>query len=161
MQWNDVRLIPTFPFVSDYDLYTLSDSGPILNLVYGPVAALAYLPATLFSVPTGAILCGSLLSVLFVLLQTFLPLREMRHGRGTHLFALLCCVVYFHLHFSPAIEISEIDVDPPAMGVCLLAWRFAVGHGVGLSEKAPRKPVIEVYVSRKLTTSERRTFPTN
>ena len=52
-QWNDVRLIPSFSFVSEYDLYALPDSGPILNMVYGPVAALAYLPATLFSTPTG------------------------------------------------------------------------------------------------------------
>ena len=129
MQWNDVRLIPTFSFVSGYDLYALPDSGPILNTVYGPVAAVAYLPAALFSTPTGAILCGSLLSVLFVLLPAFLLLREVRHGVGSHLFVLLCCVVYFHLRFSPAIEFSDIHVDPPTMGLCLLAWWFALRHG--------------------------------
>ena len=81
-QWNDVRLIPSFSFVSEYDLYALPDSGPILNMVYGPVAALAYLPATLFSTPTGAILCGSLLSMVFVLVPAFLLVRECRVRYG-------------------------------------------------------------------------------
>ena len=131
IQWNDVRLIPTFSFVSGYDLYALPDSGPILNMVYGPVAALAYLPATLFSTPTGAILCGSLLSMVLVLLPAFLLVREcrVRYGLESHLFVLLCFVVYFHLRFSPAIELSDIHVDPATMGLCLLAWWFAMRHG--------------------------------
>ena len=34
-----------------------------------------------------------------------------------------------------------------------------VGHGVGLSKEPPRKPIIEVYVSHRLTDSERDAFP--
>ena len=41
----------------------------------------------------------------------------------------------------------------------LLGLPGVVGHGVALSKKASPKPVIEVYVSRDLSETERKLFP--
>src|SRR5215471_10806466 len=48
MNWNAARLAPTFALVRGYRLYYPAESGPILDHVYGPVSALAFLPATIF-----------------------------------------------------------------------------------------------------------------
>jgi hypothetical protein len=64
--WNGSRLAPTFALLYGYRLYYPADAGPITNHVYGPVAAFAYLPATIFRAPTQAILAGGALQVAFV-----------------------------------------------------------------------------------------------
>ena len=60
------RLAPTFALLYGYDLYYPATEGPITNHVYGPVAAFAFLPATIFATPTPAILAGAVLQVTFI-----------------------------------------------------------------------------------------------
>src|SRR5262245_49376703 len=64
--WNGARLAPTFALLYGYRLYYPASEGPVLNNVYGPVGALAFLPATVFRTPTLAILAGGMLQVGFV-----------------------------------------------------------------------------------------------
>src|SRR5207253_1569440 len=64
--WNGSRLAPIFALVRGYRLYYPATEGPILDTLYGPVAVLAFLPATLFRTPTAAILAAGALEVAFV-----------------------------------------------------------------------------------------------
>jgi hypothetical protein len=63
--WNAARLAPTFALTHGYQLYYNADTGPILNTIYGPITALAYLPATLVMSPTSAVIIGSFISAAF------------------------------------------------------------------------------------------------
>ena len=83
--WNGSRLAPTFALLYGYQLYYPATEGPITNHVYGPVAALAYLPATIFRTPTPAILAGGALQVAFRLRRHAgirLARRRARRGRS-------------------------------------------------------------------------------
>src|SRR5262245_54414126 len=62
-EWNGCRLAPTVALTHGYALYYPPNEGPVLDTIYGPVAALAYLPATMFRSPTGAILAGAALNL--------------------------------------------------------------------------------------------------
>ncbi len=63
--WNAARLAPTFALIHGYQLYYGPDAGPFLNMIYGSITALAYLPATLAISPTGAVMIGSFISAAF------------------------------------------------------------------------------------------------
>src|SRR5437867_2712854 len=54
IDWNGARLAPTFALAHGYALYYPATSGPILNMVYGPLTPVAFLPAVLFGSPTAA-----------------------------------------------------------------------------------------------------------
>lgn len=72
--WNAIRLAPTFALTHGYQLYYGADTGPILSTIYGCITALAYLPATLASSPTGAVIIGSLISTAFFFIPVLLLL---------------------------------------------------------------------------------------
>lgn len=64
--WSGARLAATFALTHGYQLYYPATEGPILNHLYGPVAALAYLPVTVFHTPNAATLAAGVLQVSFV-----------------------------------------------------------------------------------------------
>lgn len=72
--WNAARLAPTFALTRGYQLYYGADIGPFLNTIYGPITALAYLPATLAISPTGAVMIGSFISAAFFFIPILLLL---------------------------------------------------------------------------------------
>lgn len=67
VDWNAARLTWTFSLRYGYRLFYPATEGPILSSVYGPVGALAFLPATLFHTPTTAVLAAAALELVFVL----------------------------------------------------------------------------------------------
>ena len=62
LSWNDLRLAPPAALTRGYDLYYLPGDGPMLGHIYGPIAALTYLPVTLLPTPSLAIRAGGSLS---------------------------------------------------------------------------------------------------
>ena len=53
--WNELRLAPTFALLHGETLYPSLDGGPLSTWIYGPVASLVNLPATLAPTATAAI----------------------------------------------------------------------------------------------------------
>lgn len=123
--WNAARLAPTFALLYGYDLYYPATQGPILNNVYGPVAALAFLPVTLLRTPTPAILAGGVLQETFVLGS--LGVFVWRSGRALgvdsalRLAAALGAALLMARYWGSAYWISMIHADGPSLGLGLLA----------------------------------------
>lgn len=63
--FNDGRLGSAASLLHGYKLYYRLDEGPILGLMYSPLAALMYLPATMASTPVAAVACGEFLTIAY------------------------------------------------------------------------------------------------
>jgi len=85
--YNGSRLMPSFALARGINYYVLPHQGPLYCSLYGPLIALVYLPATLFSSPNAAVLAGAAITV------------------------LLCFSVAAFLHFAAlGNQLSRIDV---------------------------------------------------
>ncbi len=123
--YNLVRLQRTFALAAGEPIFPPRDSGVVLNTIYGPVGALAYLPATAIASPVRAVLAGQVLSVLFF----FLPLAWL-HFRGaigdrrrTWLaFWALLAFAALAMDFKPLEYVAfSVHVDAPALALAMLA----------------------------------------
>lgn len=120
--WPADRLAATFAIVKGYRLFYGPHDGPILNFLYGPIAALVYLPATLASTPTPAILIGGFINAALF----FVPipwLVSRLDGRGPHPWlwmtaAATACAIAF---VSSTFAVFAIHADAPAQCFALLA----------------------------------------
>src|SRR4051794_25531757 len=63
--WSAAPLAPATGLRYGYALYSPPRSGPVTGWIYPPLATLAYFPATLIPDPTGAVLAGRCLSLVF------------------------------------------------------------------------------------------------
>jgi len=129
--WNAGRLATSIALLQGFDIYPKLDEGPILDFMYGPVAALAYTPAAVAASPTSAIWIGIALSLLFTLApfawfvtRTFEPRERVFAAAAVVCFGLFCT-------YDTGLQIAawSIHADAPAMGfsglacVCLLVGR--------------------------------------
>jgi len=119
------RLAPAVALTYGYQLYYPADRGPVNGWIYPPVAALAYLPATLASDPPMTVVAGCCLSLLFY----FGPLIgllafEVRRGR---LKAEVACLLFvaFAVLSNRMISLHMVSTmahaDAPALGFGALA----------------------------------------
>jgi hypothetical protein len=123
--WNQARLAPLFGLRYGYSLYYPSDAGPVLDVVYGPIAYLAYFPSLLAHLPIPALLIGSTAASLYY----FLPVAwifmsgqfRRREGRALGLFLLI--IFAFWTISSPPLQYScfNIHADAPALGFGAIA----------------------------------------
>jgi hypothetical protein len=120
--WNAARLMPTFALTHGYKLYYPPNAGPSMNYMYGPMAAYAYLPATLATTPTAAILTASFVGLLWFFGPVlWILLQHSRQTAFARLVALAVFVVFcfFSYHSSPlSYSAFSIHADAPALGLC-------------------------------------------
>src|SRR3954468_16004070 len=74
--WNAARIAPSFALAYGLPIYALRDSGAQLGWAYGPVFPLWYMPVTLTSNPTVALMLSALVNVLTLLLPVLLLLHR-------------------------------------------------------------------------------------
>ncbi len=134
--YNAVRLARSFVLAAGEPLYAGPASGAILDTIYGPIGAVAYLPVTVLRAPAPAVLAGQVLAGLYV----FLPAAWLllRRSRGRRLPALLAFLAFAALACglrSLAYVSFTIHVDAPALGLGLLA----VGAVSGARAARPRR----------------------
>src|SRR5690606_15885513 len=107
-----------------------ADTGPILNHVYGPVAALAFLPVTVFRTPTPAILAAGVLQVAFVwgalLAFAWLVGRRLGAGGRLALAAGRAACLLMTRYPGPAYWLTMVHADGPSLACGLLACALLV-----------------------------------
>jgi hypothetical protein len=126
--WNAARLIPAFNLARGLPVYSGPENGPVNGMIYGPMMAIAYLPAAFARSPISAILLGQLLSVIFFFLPVFyLCLYPREKGLRYFLFAAypFFCFCVFSFIFPPLRYVAfRIHADAPALGFSALACAF-------------------------------------
>lgn len=75
--WSACRLAPTIGLLHGYPLYSGADSGAINGWLYGPVAALVWLPAAFARSPQPALLIAAVINLVFLLAPLFLLARRL------------------------------------------------------------------------------------
>ena len=125
LDWNGARLAPTVGLAHGYRLYYPASEGPVLDTIYGPVAALAYLPVALFRSPTPTILAGAALNLAFVTLPllAFALAAAGRDAAGEPraIAAWLGVCVLMTWLPGPYYWLSMTHADGPALALGLLA----------------------------------------
>ena len=161
--WNACRVAPSVALAYGYTLYYGANEGPILNTLYGPMTAVAFLPAALGKDPTTAILIAGTINVAFMVVPLFLLLWRARADGETgpmpaalrltvFVFAVGCLYQFIGTEYA----INSIHADAPAMGfmlgacVLLIASPGAPGNGrlfaaAGLAALACYTKQIEVF----------------
>lgn len=137
-EYNSIRLERTFVLAAGQPIYSDASSGLILNTIYGPLGAVAYLPATLMRTPASAVLAGQVLSLVFVLLPAAVLVRRgasAGHASAGHAsaffgFLLIAALV---VDLSPLEYVAfTIHVDAPALALSVLSWAaFLRARGPG------------------------------
>src|SRR5262245_31025485 len=138
VDWNGARLAPTVALARGYRLYYPASEGPVLDTIYGPVAALAYLPVALFRSPTPAILAGAALNLAFVTVPLLVfGLRAAGRGAGAELRVITAwlgiCLLMTWLP-GPYYWLSMTHADGPTLALGLFACAAILPRA---GEKAP------------------------
>lgn len=79
--WSACRLAPALAWLQGYPLYSPVDHGPINGWLYGPVAAVAWLPAALAGSPQTALRVAAVISLLAMLVP--LAAAALRSAPGS------------------------------------------------------------------------------
>jgi len=125
IKWNEARIAPSMGLRLGYPLYPGPD-GIITGHAYGPITALAYLPATLAPNPTLILLFGSITSLLLtcapVVWLLFRTQKDKSAAAPMAKYVLLLLFLFFSL-FNDALAYSmyNIHADAPSLGFGALA----------------------------------------
>jgi hypothetical protein len=136
VDWNALRLVPTFALTRGAGLYTGVSDDPVLGFIYGPVTAIIYLPTVLASTPTAAVFIGGMITLFISLLPLILCLlpaavrnEKDRIASATALLFAIGALLYMPGTFA---AVTSIHADAPAFGLGLLSLAV-VSHGKGSS----------------------------
>jgi|GEM_PF-634518 len=123
--WSPIRLLPAFAIARHYPLYADTIREPIIGMIYGPMMAVAYLPAVLANSPAVAMAVGSLLSTTFYCLPVLWLIFCDRSNKTRHLLPTLLAfgLFVFLTVFSPVLRYVafSIHADAPALGLSATA----------------------------------------
>jgi hypothetical protein len=139
-EFNAGRLAPVCGLLRGYSLYYPPEQGPVMNLIYPPLAALVYLPAALCPSPGSAIFAASILVQAYLIVPLFLCFwRTRASGLRGGLFALLsvfAVTVFLNRNYATAYWFQNIHADAPSLGFGLLACMMLTGKGTSLERRA-------------------------
>jgi len=113
---NASRVLPSVALARGYGLYAGPTDGAVIDFMYGPVGALAFLPAALAATPSAALLIAAVLNVaLFFAPMVWLHLRATPWAIG--LAGLLCFGLLAALDGGLSYSAFTIHVDAPALAL--------------------------------------------
>ncbi len=81
--WSACRLAPVLAVFRGYPLYSLPEGGPINGWLYGPIPALAWMPAALAPSPLSALVIASTINLAFLLAPLCLAAKIGTSGGNT------------------------------------------------------------------------------
>lgn len=124
-EWNADRLAMAFFWQYKFNLYNPENSlGPLISDMYGPLLALAYLPATIANTPTFALVLGKLISLGFYFIPViWLYVSETWQKKKLTLSILALIAFFFLTTQIKALFYSAFGIcaDCPALGFSALA----------------------------------------
>ncbi len=176
--WNAARLAPAFAVAQGHHIYPSLTEGTTLAYIYGPVFALAFLPATVINLPTTAILLATMLSIGYFFLPALalhvLASAERPRSVATGFLGFLALAFIVRRDGGLSYSAFSLHADAPALflvaGACvlLLAGRvprstgrlIAVGFLMALAVwcKQPVAPIVLVLPLWIALTEGRREF---
>lgn len=133
--WDTTRIAPAIALAHGDSPYAGESSGVILSTMYGPIAALAYLPAAASGDPATATILGRGFAFLFCVCPLAACCRVFQASPGRTWRASIFLIATFGLLLCPSLRYSStfLHADAPALGLsaiaCLLAARPS-GPGV-------------------------------
>lgn len=128
-QWgyNGARLMPSFALRSGLNYYVLPASGgPLYSSLYGPLGAVVYLPATLFSSPNAAVLAASALTILLCFAAAAFVQFGGLTGRPAAIDWLAALALGFLMTYLEPLKYScfNVHVDGPGLALGAFAGGF-------------------------------------
>jgi hypothetical protein len=121
------RLVPATALVRGFTIYAGPTSGPIVDFMYGPVAALAFVPVALATSPSGALAIGVVLNAAAFFLPIAWLLCDGRRSTDVVLAALVLFVLVVVRDPGLAFSALTIHADAPALGLGALACGLCAG----------------------------------
>jgi hypothetical protein len=118
--WSACRLAPVVGWLQGYPLYSPEDHGPINGWLYGPVAALAWLPATLARSPEPALFIAAAINLAFLLIPLAAAARRAAPDSWTGAGLAFTAAAAGLLQLYPTWYMaSALNVDAIAVGLGL------------------------------------------
>lgn len=115
------RTVPALALARGFPLYAGPDGGPIIDFMYGPIAAIAFLPVALAHTPSGVLAIAVAVNVI----AFFVPMLGCIAATGVPArIAVPAAVVFgFLVLWDPGLRFSGLSIhaDAPALGLCALA----------------------------------------
>jgi hypothetical protein len=132
--WTAVRLAASFALAQGHDIYPSLTEGPTLSYIYGPIFAIAFLPATLSDQPTVAITIAMILQLSYFFVPAFLLFRLVAEppANRTRSGVLGFCVFALLVLNSRALFYSAfaLHADGPAFALLLTSCLPLLQRGV-------------------------------
>jgi hypothetical protein len=125
--WNDARLAPSFVLRQGLSIYNGPDEGPILSVIYTPLASLFFLPATLAPTPNAAILTASALGAAACLVAALAV--HLRCGGSSKLHNFFCFTLFAYVAGSELLVTDAFYVvhgDGLGFAFCTLTCLFVI-----------------------------------
>lgn len=127
--WSACRLAPTIGLLHGYPLYSSADSGAINGWLYGPVAALAWLPAAFASSPQPALLIAAIINLVFLLAPLLLLARRVVPDSQALAGLLFAAAAAALLQLYPTWYMaSALNADAIAVGLGLSSCLLLLDH---------------------------------
>lgn len=113
------RVVPAVALARGFPIYAGPDGGPIIDFMYGPVAALAFLPAAAAATPSGALAIAVVLNAAAFFLPMAWAHARVGGAGGAAAFVLFALAVLR----DPGLVFSALTIhaDAPALGLGALA----------------------------------------
>ena len=139
--FNGSRLMPSLALGRGINFYVLMPpGGPLYSVVYGPVMAIVYLPATLFSSPNSAVLAGAAITVLLCFsAAAFVHLAPFQAGRGA-IDGLAFLTAGFLICFLEPLKYSCFNIHADGPGLALGGMACAALYSSGLEKRRAALP---------------------
>lgn len=140
--FNGSRLMPSLALAGGINFYVLSPpGGPLYSILYGPMFAIVYLPATLFSSPNSAVLAGAAITVLLCFSATaFVHLAPFKTGRGA-IDGLAFLTAGFLMCFLEPLKYSCFNIHADGPGLAFGGVACAALYTSGLEKRRSALPV--------------------
>jgi hypothetical protein len=133
--WSACRLAPALGILRGFPLYSPPDHGPINGWLYGPVAALCWLPAALARTPRGALETAEIINLVLLVAPLFLAcLLSAETGLEQRVLAIWCGVAAAGslLFFYPTWYMTAVlSADTATAGLGVVACMLLCGPGPG------------------------------
>lgn len=139
--FNGSRLMPSLALGRGVNFYVLlPPGGPLYSITYGPLVAIVYLPATLFSSPNNAVLAGAAITALLCFsAAAFVHVAPFKAGQGA-IDGLAFLTAGFLMCFLEPLKYSCFNIHADGPGLAFGGMACAALYSSGLEKRRVALP---------------------